>query len=720
MRETFAALWMLVTFLSPATAQWGFTEVGASAGLAGEHGIQGGLLVNEALHMAGGIAAGDYDRNGTIDLYAVRGNIGPNLLFRNEGDGTFKEVAGFGGVGLQSPAGTSSSAPLFCDLDGDGWLDLFVGAVQGGPPALFRNDRDGTFTNVFAKSGIAVTRDTFSAACGDYDRDGDLDLFLAHWGALLGGTGSTTESLWRNDGNLTFTDVSVASGITAAFLAHPNGGTVEWAFTGNFTDVDEDGWVDILVAADFGTSMVLHNRTDGTFEDLTDPQVITDENGMGAAVGDYDGDGHIDWFVSSIWDPNGVAEGTWGVTGNRLYRGLGDGTFVDVTDAAGVRNGYWGWGATFADLDNDRDLDLIHTNGFGDASVPNTAEYLADPTRLFVSDGAGIFTEEAVARSLVDSGLGRGIVAFDYDDDGDLDLAISNANGPLALFRNDGGNLNGSLTVRLHGTTPNIDGIGARVTLTTGAVTQVREIRGGSNFESQNPAEAHFGTGTAPLADAITIRWPRGAVTTLTDVPTGQRIVVAEPSATCAADQVCDVCGLSALVRLRKAKVKIRGLATPAADDTIAFAGTWIGRTDTPITFDPVANGIEFSIVRDAAPGSPVFAVALPPGAYDPALGAGWRANARGTVYTYQSDVGVGGITKAVIRRSRRTPTRLRAKIRGRQGAFPIDPADLPLRAIVTLDPSAAPTLCVEARFSGTLPPHGCEMLVAGAVVKCR
>ncbi len=719
MHRTFTVLWVLISLQSPTMAQWTFTEVGASAGLVGEHGNLGGPLVNQALHIAGGIAAGDYDRNGTIDLYAVRGNIDPNLLFRNKGDGTFKEVAGSAGVGLQSSPGTSSSAPLFCDLDGDGWLDLFVGAVQGGIPALFHNNRDGKFTNVFAASGIAATRDTFSAACGDYDGDGDLDLFLAHWGALLGGANSTTESLWRNEGNLVFTDMSVASGITAAFLAHPNGGTVEWAFTGNFTDVDNDGWADILVAADFGTSMVLRNRTDGTFEDVTDPLVITDENGMGAAIGDYDGDGNLDWFVSSIWDPNGVAEGTWGVTGNRLYRGLGDGSFVDVTDAAGVRHGYWGWGATFADLDNDRDLDLVHVNGFGDASVPNTAEYLADPTRLFVADGAGAFTEEAGLRNLADDGLGRGIVAFDYDDDGDLDLAISNANGPLALFRNEGGNLNGSLTVKLHGTAPNVDGIGARVTLTTGTTTQVREIRGGSNFESQNPAEAHFGTGGAPVAN-VTIQWPRGAVTTLTGVSTAQRIVVAEPAATCAPDQVCDVCGLSALVQLRKARAKISGLATPEADDEIVFAGSWKGRTNTPITFDPVANGMEFSIVRDAAPGNPVFAVALPAGAYDLAVGAGWRVNTRATVFTYQNDVGVSGITKVVVRRSTRTPTRLRAKIRGRQGAFPIDPPDFPLRMIVAIDPSAVPPLCVEVRFSGTVPPHGCEMSATGAVVKCR
>ena len=171
---------LLVTVATRADAAWRFTDVTAEAGLVYQHGYTVTPGFREASEHAGGVAAGDYDRDGDIDLYVVRGDIGPNLLFRNRGDGTFEEVGAAAGVAL---TGVRSSGPLFADLDGDGWLDLFVGGVEGTAPSVFRNAGDGTFADVTATSGIEIPagRDTFSATAADYDRDGDLDLFVTHW-----------------------------------------------------------------------------------------------------------------------------------------------------------------------------------------------------------------------------------------------------------------------------------------------------------------------------------------------------------------------------------------------------------------------------------------------------------------------------------------------------------------------------------------------------------
>ncbi len=305
----------------------------------------------------------------------------------------------------------------------------------------------------------------------------------------------------------------------------------EFTFTPNFADINSDGYPDILVASDFLTSQVFINQQDGTFLNTTDPGVITDENGMGAAIGDYDNDGDLDWFVSSIYDPNGIAEGGWDVSGNRLYKNNGDGSFEDVTVAAGVEHGFWGWGSCMYDFDNDGYLDIAHVNGYGfSPTMTFTQEFFSDPTRLFMSNGDGTFTEKALDLDLDDTGQGRGIVCFDYDKDGDLDLFIANNNQPPKLFRNDFGNKNNFLSVRLNGLPPNTEAVGARITVTVGTKVQMRELRAGSNFVSQNPVIAHFGLKDANIVDQVHVRWPDGKISILENVEVNQHLTINDPT----------------------------------------------------------------------------------------------------------------------------------------------------------------------------------------------
>ena len=484
-------------------AQTGFTEVGREAGLRHEFRTFGEGAPSSAI-VSAGVAVGDIDADGLPDLFFDVGAAGATALYRNRGDGTFEEVAAAWGVALRD---VGLAAPLFADLDGDGRDDLLLGSRFSAAVRTFRN-AGGRFTETTAAAGVDPAAPTYAIAAGDYDRDGDLDLYTSHWG-----TSRRPNSLWRNDGTGAFASADDAAGLYGAF------GPVDYDLTANFADVDADGWPDLLVAADFGNTLLWRNRGDGTFA-FAPETFFTDENGMGAALGDYDADGDLDWYVSSIFDADGVAEGDWGTSGGRLYANDGRGVFAEVDDAGGAADGGWGWGASFGDLDGDGALDLFTVNGWprGDG------QFAADSSRLFLGDltpdaGQPHFVNRAAALGIVDTAEGRGVSLLDYDGDGDLDVLVANYGGRPRLYRND---LPGAdRTLRVRPRRPITSDLGTRVEVFTGTRTQTRWVRIGSNYASQNPPELVFGLGEATQVDSVIATWPDGATARWRDVEPG-------------------------------------------------------------------------------------------------------------------------------------------------------------------------------------------------------
>lgn len=521
--------WMLDAFVPPKNWRPRFREVGWEIGLHHIHRptlIAGSRMIaaNQQMFAAGGVAAGDYDGDGHVDLFFVVGAEGSphDTLYRNRGDGTFEDVTAASGIRTRG----NGSGPLFVDLDGDGDRDLLVGGVRyvqrlsmlgttfvpeqvaPAPFAAYENI-GGHFRPAKGNFGIEHAGNAIGFAAADVDADGHLDLFEARWQATRAGAGS---HLWRGFGGGRLRAADREAGISGVYSPR------DFSFTPNFTDLDLDGDLDLTVAADFLTSRVFENTGQGRFVERTDPEVITDENGMGAAVGDFDGDGDPDWFVSSVFDAaSGRAPiGSWGKTGNRLYRNDGGFVFTDVTDRAGVRRGYWGWAACAQDFDNDGDLDLYQVSGYGDPRSEvwfvYAGHYQHTPANYFENQGDGTFVERAREFGVADRGTGRGLACFDYDDDGDIDIVAANASGSARVYRNELVGPERSdvnwLQITLHGPAGNSEAIGARIALWAGGKRQVRELRLGSNFASHDPVYAHFGLGRNQAIERLEIVWP--------------------------------------------------------------------------------------------------------------------------------------------------------------------------------------------------------------------
>ena len=471
-----------------------------------------------APEMTAGATIADFNRDGHQDLFVLSGGGAPDRLFVNNGDGTFTdEAAAWGLTDLHMGGGTAAG-----DFNGDGWIDLFVASF--GPPSgavigahkLYRNNGDGTFTDVAAAAGVTTTNsvipDGFGAAFGDYDLDGDLDLAVAGW---MGDDGTSTADthgncLFRNEGDGTFTDVTSAAGIEDLDMH---------GFSPRFVDMDGDRYPELLMAADFATSHYFVNNRDGTFTDMTAQSGTgLDLNGMGSAIGDFDNDGLLDWYVTSIFNAQ------LSLPGNMLYRNLGNHTYTEISAAAGVKQGGWGWGTSAVDLNNDGLQDIVATNGWIYGS------YLIDATRVYRNNGDDTFTDIAAATGLIHTGQGRALVTADIDQDGDQDIVIACNQGPLVVFRNE---LTGPDTnwLRVFLDTSNVpdlapDGIGARVVIRAGGQTQVRYMSPGATYLGGAEMSAHFGLGAATTVTRVRVEWPNGTVTTMRNVAANQTMAI--------------------------------------------------------------------------------------------------------------------------------------------------------------------------------------------------
>jgi hypothetical protein len=502
-----------------------------------------GLLTWQVVFMTiGGAAAGDCDDDGDIDLFITYGNTGgpeggggPNRLYMNQlaeqGNGLlFEDHAAEASVANTRPGGMNNdrhSGPAFADMDGDGDLDLFVGGIYDDPSKIYENQGNCRFADVTSNSPDIermVAAHTISAGFGDYDLDGDLDMFLTHWGTLDELYGDPpnrqTDHLWRNESDqsgIRYVNVSEETGISESTRRvrvadfHGQAQIGDFTFTANFARINDDLWPDIAIAADFGTTQLAVNNGDGTFGSLDNPILRDAQFGMGSTFGDVDNDGDLDWFVTSILGPGDdtVKLHPWG---NRFYSNDGSPSLiVDHAKRLGVADGSFGWAACFLDIDNDTDLDIYHTNGYPVSFLTPNDNYRSDASRAFVRNEAGTYTDEAEALGLATRTSGRGIVCADFDHDGDTDIfELTEAPGNSAKLWENRTAAAGRrfLRVKLEGLPPNTAAAGARIFARIGDTEQMREIIVGSNYTSQNPTVQIFGLDSSTIVDELRVEWP--------------------------------------------------------------------------------------------------------------------------------------------------------------------------------------------------------------------
>jgi hypothetical protein len=494
-----------------------------------------------------GCAFFDYDNDGWMDIFLLSGSsmAGPppgasNRLYKNNRDGTFADVTEKSGLQFTGWA----SGVCVGDYNNDGWEDLFV--TFYGQNKLYRNNGDGTFTDVTKQAGLEDAKTRWGAGCTfvDYNRDGHLDLFVSNyvefdpeqvprpgqnsycnWRGVPVNCGprglpAGYHSLYRNNGDGTFSDVSVQAGVDK--LRGSYGMTVVAA------DFNEDGWPDIFVACDSTPSFLLMNQRDGTFreEGVIRGVALSDDGmeqaGMGVGVGDYDLEGHLDIFKTHF------TEDTEG-----LFHNNGKAEFENVTRSArvGTENRYICWGAGIIDLDNDGFPDLFMTAGSVYPEVEKTLPQYPhkNPRVVFRNLGNGTFEEliEEAGPGVADRHCSRGCAFGDFDNDGDIDILIVNLSEVPSLLRNDMRGNNHWLKVKLVGTKSNRSAIGARVLARYGKKIQAQEVLSQSSFYSSNDPRLHFGLGPEISAD-LDIRWPSGLRETFKAVRANQIIVVKE------------------------------------------------------------------------------------------------------------------------------------------------------------------------------------------------
>ncbi|HXN49476.1 MAG TPA: CRTAC1 family protein [Bryobacteraceae bacterium] len=496
--------------------------------------------------MGSGCAWIDYDQNGLLDLYLVNGAATQVLqpakpprgaLYRNNGDGTFTDVTEKAGVGAEGLFGMGVAVG---DYDNDGFPDLLV--LGYGRCILYHNNGDGTFTDVTARAGVANTgRWGSSAAWFDYDNDGRLDLAIANYvdwtpdrNYYCGGRGMGMRSychpddyhgvaptLYHNNGDGTFTDVSKPSGLAAS----PSNGLGIVTF-----DYDDDGWQDIFIANDALPNTLFRNNRDGTFTEVGYEAGVAvgedgaAESGMGTDAGDASGSGRMDLMVMHLDQQQA-----------RFYRNLGRGSFEDATSAAKLSYATFRssvFGARFMDYNNDGRQDIFMATGH---VLDNIERYHAgvtypEPKMMFRNLGNGTFANVSaqLGPDFQSPTVSRGAAVGDFDNDGDLDILLNNCGGPPQLLRNDGGNANHWLEILLIGTRSNRDAVGARVKVVAGDLTVTDQRKGGMSYQSAQDPRLHFGLGSRTKVDAIEIRWPSGSLTQLTGIASDQILAIKE------------------------------------------------------------------------------------------------------------------------------------------------------------------------------------------------
>jgi hypothetical protein len=525
-----------------------FTDIAKEAGLALP------VVYGEADHkdyiletVGCGCAFFDYDNDGWMDIFLLSGSSmagapsgASNRLYRNNRDGTFTDVTERAGLRFTG----WGAGVCVGDYNNDGWEDLFC--TFYGQNKLYRNNGDGTFTDVTKQAGLEHSKTRWGAGCTflDYNRDGHLDLFVSNyvqfdatdipkpgqdvycnWKGVPVNCGPRGlppgyHSLYRNNGDGTFADVSVQAGIDG--LRGSYGMTVVAA------DFDEDGWPDIFVACDSTPSLLLMNQRNGTFreEGVIRGVALSDDGmeqaGMGVGVGDYDLDGHLDLFKTHFTDDTGG-----------LFHNNGKAEFENTTMAAhvGTENRYICWGAGIVDLDNDGFPDLFMTAGSVYPEVEKTLPQYPNknPRVVFRNLGNRSFEEliEEAGPGVAAAHCSRGCAFGDFDNDGDIDILIVNLSEAPSLLRNDVSGNNHWLKVKLVGTKSNRSAIGGRVLARYGRKIQAQEVLSQSSFYSANDPRLHFGLGGETSAD-LEIRWPSGLRQTLKGVEANQIVVVKE------------------------------------------------------------------------------------------------------------------------------------------------------------------------------------------------
>lgn len=538
----------------PANGELGvsFINVARQAGLTNKT-IYGDERKNKYLLETTGCGAAfiDYDNDGWQDVFLVNGTrltglpqdqTPTNHLYRNNRDGTFTDVTQKAGL-IRTGWGQGVCAG---DFDNDGYDDLFVSYF--GKNALYRNNGNGTFTDVAERAAVANNRTRWGSGCAffDYDRDGNLDLFVASYidldlktaplpetGPCLykgltvacGPPGLTggVNTLYRNNGNGTFADVSEKSGIRKT-----NGTYGLGVLVGDF---DNDGWPDVYVANDSAPAALYHNNKNGTFTDTGieagcafsmdgKPQA-----GMGVTAGDYDRDGWLDIFKTNFSGDT-----------SSLYHNTGKAVFDDATFPAGmgITTRWLGWGCGFVDVDNNGWLDTFLVNGhvYPEVEKLTTEAGYAQRKVLYRNLQNGRFEDvsDRVGGSVIEPSSSRGCAFGDFDNDGDTDILINTVNALPELLRCDSANQNNWITIKAVGAKSNRSAIGARIKCVTEDGNQIDEVRSGGSYYSQNDLRVHFGLGKSQKVKSLEIRWPSGQVDTLADVAAGQFITIKEGS----------------------------------------------------------------------------------------------------------------------------------------------------------------------------------------------